>query len=477
MLKLKNSDVNDMVTAVETYKSTVENTFYNLYKNIYKLSKTNNFRGKTADTYKSYLETVTINYLKAFLNIAGEASTVLKDIRKCYIDLEPKDKGRISSDTLESVRDELEKRKESFEHLVSEIEKINSVAANYISVKALNNGDIDDEFNSLIQETANIDTELENADRDALKLADSFLDHINELKYSIDTIQEEYHVNGRIQADKVGEIKVQGWYKDEIDTGLKAKLAEDPFAYEANGGAVYEDQWAAGLTSDIYGKAGYTVWGRQYSYGRDKNIFTGDISGKGAGAYINGQFTDYLKGNIDASALNGSASGKLGWNDKYKGFNAKGQVALVEGNASAVLGTDNFNGYVKASASALSAKGNVAFEFEEDGFDVGFGGKLSLGEAKASIGTSLLSVPASEENKTSKTYANGKIKTSKETSVLSGSIGVKATAGVSADLEISGKKVAEVGPININAVSLKASAALLLGVDIDVTIPLPSIDW
>ena len=47
----------------------------------------------------------------------------------------------------------------------------------------------------------------------------------------------------------------------------------------------------------------------------------------------------------------------------------------------------------------------------------------------------------------------------------------------SANLEMSSKKVAEIGPINVNAVSLKASAALLVGVDIDVTIPLPSIDW
>ena len=108
---------------------------------------------------------------------------------------------------------------------------------------------------------------------------------------------------------------------------------------------------------------------------------------------------------------------------------------------------------------------------------MGFGGKLSFEEAKASIGTSLLSVPASEENKSSKEYAGGKIKTSKETSVLAGSIGVKATAGASANLEMSSKKVAEIGPINVNAVSLKASAALLVGVDIDVTIPLPSIDW
>ena len=212
MVKLKNSDNNDMVTAVDTYQVTVENTFYNLYKNIYKLSKTNNFRGETADKYKAYLETVTINYLKAFLNIAGEASTVLKDIRKCYIDLEPKDKGRISSDTLESVRDELEKRKESFEHLVSEIEKINSV-------------------------------------------------------------------------------------------------------------------------------------------------------------------------------------------------------------------------------------------------------------------------PANEENKHEKTYLDGKVKGSSEISLLSSNLSLKATAGVSADLEVSGKKVAEIGPININAVNIKAGAAFLVGMDIDLTIPLPSIDW
>ena len=477
MLKLKNSDVNDMVTAVETYKSTVENTFYNLYKNIYKLSKTNNFRGKTADTYKSYLETVTINYLKAFLNIADEATTVLKDINKYYTSLESEDIGVISSDTLETVKNDLQSKKEAFDKLVSEIEEVNNDASSYISVRALNNKNIDCDFDDLKQEISNIDTELENADRDALKLAESFLERISALKYSIDTIQKEYHVNGRIQADKVEEIKVQGWYKDEIDTGLKAKLAEDPFAYEANGGAVYEDQWAAGLTSDIYGKAGYTVWGRQYSYGRDKNIFTGDISGKGAGAYINGQFTDYLKGNIDASALNGSASGKLGWNDKYKGFNAKGQASVVEANISAVLGTDDFNGYGKISVSALSANGNVTCEFEDDGFDVGFGGSASKGEVKATIGTSLFSVPANEENKHEKTYLDGKVKGSSEISLLSSNLSLKATAGVSADLEVSGKKVAEIGPININAVNIKAGAAFLVGMDIDLTIPLPSIDW
>lgn len=477
MLKLKNSDVNDMVTAVETYKSTVENTFYNLYKNIYKLSKTNNFMGKTADTYKSYLETVTINYLKAFLNIADEAINVLKDIKKSYTSLEPEDIGVISSDTLEAVKNDLQSKKEAFDKLVSEIEEVNNDASSYISVRALNNKNIDSDFDDLKQEISNIDTELENADRDALKLAESFLERISALKYSIDTIQKEYHVNGRIQADKVEEIKVQGWYKDEVDTGLKDKLAKDPFVYDANGAAIYQDQWGAGLTSDVYGKAGYTVVGGQYSYGREGNKLTGDISGKGAGAYINGQITDFFKLNLDAAAATGSASGKLGWDDKYKGFNANGQVTLIEGNASAVLGTDNFNGYIKASASALAASGNVAFEFEEDGFDVGFGGEATLGEAKASIGTSLLSVPASEENKTSKKYANDKIETSKETSVLAGSIGVKATAGASANLEVSGKKVAKLGPINVNAVSVKASAALLLGVDIDVTIPLPSIDW
>ncbi|SUY64587.1 Uncharacterised protein [Clostridium sporogenes] len=215
--------------------------------------------------------------------------------------------------------------------------------------------------------------------------------------------------------------------------------------------------------------------GGEYNRTKNKGVISGDLTASLFNGYENAQVTKYAKQNANISLGNLSLSGKAGLSKDFAGIQAKGSIAAIDSNASAVLGTDKFNGYIKGNATALSAGGyaNCFYKASNGDFDIGIGGKASAAEASVTVGTSILSVPG---NKESNEYAGGKVKVSKSTSLLGLSFTGKAGESVSADFDLSNTRVLDFGKINVNAIHLKLGGCIGLGADVNVTVPVPIID-
>ena len=143
--------------------------------------------------------------------------------------------------------------------------------------------------------------------------------------------------------------------------------------------------------------------------------------------------------------------------DKIK-LHQKGDVSLAKADGSFVLGTDNFNGYIKGNAELLSASGHAEFEFENDRFAIGLGGEATGVNVSYSAGVSFLEY----DNSGDKGNLFG----------IQG--GPKLDARVSANFSLSGEKAMNFGPVDINAVNLKLGDSLGLGFDLDLTLPIPT---
>ncbi|WP_143318377.1 T7SS effector LXG polymorphic toxin [Clostridium sp. HBUAS56017] len=474
MARLVNSNVTEMLNQVNQYKKIVEDTFYEHYKNIYELTQTNNFRGDGATAYKEYLIKVTVNYINAFMNIAAEVSTTFEKMHNSYIALESSETGSIDAETLDNVKEGLNGKNEEFQSLAAEVEALNDEASNYISVESLNTSDVVETYSGLDSELCKINDELTEVDSNCLTEANNLLDRINELMYQLKAVANNYHYDNKINADKVKEISVQTWYKEEKADNLNIKLKEDPFYYSADAKYLSENQWARGIASDTYIYGGYTAFGGQYNANYNKGVGSVDASGSLFNVYENAQLTDYLKQKASLSLGSAAATGKIGFTDDYSGFQAKGSVSVVDANYSTVLGTDTFNGYVKANATALSAGGYVNDYVKSNGdFDFGIGGKATGAEASGTVGTSILTVPGNTEKNE---YAGGKVKVSTSTSLLS--LGVKGKIGLSAsaDADVSNTQVLDYKGVNVNAVHVKLGGCLGLGAEVDATIPVVTFD-
>lgn len=475
MTRLVNKSVTDILNDVNQYKKTIQDAFYEHYKNTYILTESNSFRGKGSDAYKDYLKVVTINYINAFINITEEVLKTFEKIKSNYTSLESFDNGSLDTDTLENVRGSLNNSNEHFQLLASSIESLNMEASNYIVVENLNTKEILDTYSSIDNEFSCIYDELTDVDSTSLQEANNLMDRIDELTYQLKSIANNYHQDNKILKDKVKEITMEKWYKVEPIKNLDKMLSEDPFSYEATANYKSEGQWDKGYATDTFIYTGCSNLGNEYNTTRNKGVISGNLKASIFNGYENLQITDYAKQCAGISVLPVELSGKAGFSKEYLGFGLKGSVAVVDANASAVLGTDNFNGYIKGSATALSAGGYANFNFKPSNsdFDIGIGGKASAVGASVTMGTSILSVPG---NAVSKEYAGGNIKVSKSTSLLGYSVTAKAGASVSADFDISSTRVLDFGKMNINAIHLKLGGTLGLGADVDVTFPMPIID-
>jgi hypothetical protein len=473
--RLVNSNVAEILSQVNQYKKTVQDAFYEQYKNIFILTQTNNFRGEGADAYKEYLLSVTINYINTFINISEQVSAAIEKMHSSYIALENSEQGSIDTSTVEEVRRNLNSKNEKFQYLVEEIDELNREAAQYISVRGLNSSDISATYSNIDTELYNICDDLTKADEAALKEANNLFEEINELANQLKTIANDYHKDKKISADMVKDIPSQQWYKTESNKNLSLLMKEDPFFYSANAKYRSEGQWAAAITTNFYAYAGYSALGGAYNANLRNGVASLDANASGFNAYGTVQMTQYFKQNANISLGTAAFNGKIGASKDYVGLQAKGSVAAADLNYSAVLGTDKFNGYVKANATALSASGYTSCYVNPSNgnFDLGIGGKATVGEASVSLGTTFITVPG---HSNSGSFAGGKVKVSNSTSLLAASVKGKVGGGVSADFDISSTDVIDFGPINVNALHVKLGGSLGLGADVDVTIPIPTID-
>ncbi|WP_426350409.1 T7SS effector LXG polymorphic toxin [Alloiococcus sp. CFN-8] len=462
-LFLDNNKVVSLYEKTKSYETTVLDALYAQYKNTYKISLSNHFRGDAADSFKNYITDGAINIITGMMDVSSEMTMIIQSFTETFSQYESAQEGKVSEDALDYIDKSLKDKKSTFRSAESELNAALREAAKYISVKALELDSVHSSYDKTKNNLKNIREDLYAADDEALKNAEQLMERIRELKDLIrNTMGHCYNDDGRIIPDNINNVKSQPWFSKSSNLALNLKLQEDPFAYSAGEVTVAEDQWAIGLTSDIYAYAGYAFLTASYEAGVEDG--TAFIKAKAAVLEANGsaQFTDYLKLGATAQALYAQGEAKAGFSEEYVGFSASGEAGVARIGGSAVLGTEDLNITAQAGAEVLTADGKVALEFEEDGqFAVGVDAGATAAEATVGLGGSILSY---EDQGTQKNLF---------------AVGAGVEAGVSADFALYAESntAFETSVVNINATSVKIKAQALLGVELNVTVPTPHFKW
>ncbi len=466
-LYLDNSTVISLYDQAKAYEATVQETFYSQYKTAFKISKSNYFRGPAADTFKDYITNGAINIISGFLDLSSDMSMFAQLFAEAFYQYENTHDGKVDEGALDYIGGILNSKEGTFESAESELNAVVNLAAQYINTENLSLGSVHTGYNETRRVIQKIRDDMYTLDDEALKSANEFLERIKTLRSLIEKMMSFcYNDDGRINTDNLPNIANQDWYEKTGNLTLYLLLEEDPFEYEAGTVTLAEDQWAAGLCSDIYAYAGYSFLTASGEAGVEDG--TAFAKGKAAVLTANGyaQFTDYLNASANVNVLYAEGDAKVGWSDKYKGFKVEAEVGVIQADGSVVLGSDDINAFVKGEVKVLCADGKAAFQFEEDGeFALGVDASASAASAGVKVGTSIFS------------YKNKDMATGKTDTLLGFS--AKATAGVKAGFALwaDSETAFESEYVNINATTVKIKAEVLLGLDLSVTVPTPYFKW
>jgi len=460
-----NKEIEQIVNDTSKYCESLKKALYEQFKVATCMTKSNNFRGGSADSYKQYIQDVSIYFIIIFLNVADEVSSTIQSINTIIRYYESDDKGIIGQDTVQAVSNKLNDKKRNFDLLMNDIQQINAKAAEFISLTRMSYDSVNNDFDTTKKNLEKVQNDFVDSDGRAFQQADKLMSRISELSTGISKIYNDYHnSNHRIDYNKVAQISKQAWYKPEPNTTLLKMWLVDPFIYEAGQGAVWEDQWAAGFSPEIYATVGASFLSGQYDVKYQDNVFTANAKGAVASGNVNAQLTDWVKFSANGYVLGGSGSFKAGWSDKYKGIKAEAEAAAAKASGSFKVGNENFNGFIKGDAEVLGANGYAVAEYQDkNDFDVGLGGKASLADASASAGFSFFGAKVN--------------KTGEKTNLLGLNVGVKADAGVSAGARVTSKNVYDGSVVDVNVVSIKVDLSALVGASVDVSVPEVTFGW
>ena len=466
-LYLKNNAVISLYDGAESYETTVQETLYSHYKTAYKISVSNHFRGDAADSFKNYITNGTINIISGFLDISSDMSMIIQLCAEAFYQYEMNHNGCVEEGTLDYINQVLNSKEETFEGARNELNTVLQLASKYISTKGLSLGSVNSGYTNARNTVKKVREDMYAVDDETLKSADELLTRIKELRTLIEkTMAFCYNDDGKINADNLNKIQSQDWFQTAGNITLYLLLQEDPFEYVAGEVTVAEDQWAAGLCSDVYAYAGYSFLTASGEAGVEDG--TAFAKGKAAVLKANGyaQFTDYLSAQANVNVLYAEGEAKAGWSDKYKGFKVEAEVGVIQADGSVVIGSDDLNAFIKGEVKVLCADGKAVFEFEDDGeFAIGVDASATLASASIKGGTTIFS------------YKNKDSATGETDTLLGFKVGAKADAGGSFALWAESETAIEMEYMNINATTVKIDAALLLGIDLSVTVPTPYFKW
>lgn len=466
-LYLKNDAIISLYDSTKAYETTVQESLYSQYKTAFKISKSNHFRGDAADSFKNYITNGTINIISGMLDISSDMSMIIQLFAEAFYQYEYSHDGRVEESTLDYINKTLNSKENIFENAKGELNEVLQLAVKYISTKDLSLGTVNTGYTEARNAVKKIREDLYAVDDEALKSANELLERINKLRTLIERMMTFcYNDDGKINADNLNKIQTQDWFQKAGNVTLYLMLEEDPFGYTAGEVTLSEDQWGAGLCSDIYAYAGYSLLTASGEAGVED--CTAFAKGKVAVLKANGyaQFTDYLRAQANVNVLYAEGDTKVGWSDDYIGFKVDGKVGVVKADGSIIIGTDDINAFVKGEVQVLCADGKAAFEFEDDGeFAIGVDASASAASADVKIGTSIFS------------YKNKDMATG-ETDTLLG-FNAKASAGVKTGFALwtDSKTAIESEYVNINATTVKIKAEVLLGLELSVTVPTPYFKW
>lgn len=449
-------------------QTAIEDVLYAHYKNAFKISNSAHFRGDAADAFKEYIRSGTINVLTGLMDIVAETTMMCQLLAEGFYGYEHSEQGVIDELVMDGIACSLTSREADFNSIKSEIRDVNDLSSRYITVKNVNTDAVNAQYKTTDQALTKIRTELYAVDEEAGKHVNDLYERIAALKDLLHNTMGICYKDEVINPDELHRLKTQSWYHQETNLTLYMKLLEDPFGYSAGETTLAEDQWAAGLCSDVYAYAGYSIWNASYEAGVEDGTVFGKA--KASIAETNGyaQLTEYLTGQANLKAGYAQADVKAGFSDDYVGFKVDAGVGLVKVDGSVVLGNENINGFIKGEGKVLCADGKVAFEFEDNGeFAVGVDASATLASAGIKGGVSLFSyIDRSDNSLTGQ---------KKEEFFLGFKAGAKVDAGGSFAVYVERKNAIEMEYFNIQTTRLKLDIGLGIGVDLDVTVP--TISW
>lgn len=467
-LNLKSASLLEMYNSVSGYETTVQTALYDQYKAAYKISLTNYMRGDAADAFKSYFTQGTINMIQGILDVSSEMTMIIQLITEAFYQFESASDGNISEPALDGIKDSLSGYKRTYDGMESELASVLSLASQYISTKALEFSTVDDSYSDVSGKIQQIRDDLYAVDDEALKSADELLTRINNLKSLISQTMGLCYKDGNFIPDNAANLSKQDWYSQQTNATLVLLLSEDPFEYEAGAVSVSEDQWAAGICSDVYAYAGYSFLSASYEAGMENgSIF---MNARASVFELNGyaQLTDYVRAEGEAKFLYGDIDTKAGAGEGYFGAHVEAEAGVIKVNGSFEVGTEEFYGYVKGDAQVLCADGKAAFEFEEDGqFAIGVDATATLASAEGEIGVSFLSYDVDD----------GKATEQKQDDLFKLKVGAELNGGGSFAVYSESKTAIEGEWFNINATSVKLKGSFLLGGGIEITVPTIHFKW
>lgn len=447
----------------KTYQTTVQDAFYAEYKTAFKISKSNHFRGDAADAFKNYVANGTVNIISGFLDLSSDLTMISQLLAETFYQYENSHSGRVEEAALDYIISTLNSKELTYEDARSELNEVMNLASQYIKTTKLSLDTVNTGYTNTRDALKKIREDMYTVDDEALAAVSEVLGRIEELHNLIKQMMSFcYHDDGSINANNLPKLQNQPWFQTTGNVTLYLMMQEDPFEYCAGEVTLSEDQWAAGLCSDIYAYAGYSFLSASGEAGVEDG--TAFAKGKAAVLQANGyaQFTDYLRASAKLNVLYAEGDAKIGFSEDYMGFKVDAEVGVINVEGSVILGTDEVNAFVKGDAKVLCADGKAAFEFEDDGeFAIGVDGSATLASASVKGGVSILS------------FKNKDTATGETESLLGFKVGAKASAGGSFALWAESETAIEMEYMNINATTVKIDAAVLLGIDLSITVPTP----
>lgn len=475
MVLLNNEEIEHLATQATDQASALEELFYTQYKSAYVLTETTSFKGAAADSYKQYIQLSTIHHINKFMNILEEIKTAINEIKGIYLGFESDSKGKVATDDLETAEQSVAREQRNVSAITDRVETLNTQAAEYIPVTDAQSNSLETDFQAVLVFLTDTAYELSETDDTALATAETIYERIQDLTNSINNISENYYDSqGAIALDRVGNIANEPWYETEPTTAIDNKLVEDPFFYTADSQAVSEEQWAAGLATDTYASAGYTL----PNYGYEAGVDNGVYSATGDASLFEGEARAEFGGIAEASVVgrgayaNGTAEfGSLVGESDKRGIHLDGEVGAANVQGEARLGNDLINAEATAGAEGLTTDGAVSAMFEDqNNYAVGLKGKATAGDVSAGVGMSFFDIDVE-----GKDQAGEKINERASLLGFDFEASAGASAGVAAYLET--QHVAKLGPLNLNATSFEIGGKLGLGLNLKVNVPTPTFDF
>ncbi|MCD8299911.1 MAG: LXG domain-containing protein [Clostridiales bacterium] len=467
-LYLKSASLLDMYNAVKSYETTVQDALYEQYKAAYKISLTTHMRGDAADAFKTYFSQGTINILQGVLDVSSEMTMIIQFINELFFQLESANNGVVKESTLDTVKTQLNSKKNTYDGIKSELTSITRKASQYISTVSLGLDSVDDGYTGVSNKIRQIRNDLYSADSEALTSAKELMTRITSLRNQLSNTMGLCYKDGNFLPENIGSLSSQSWYETQTNATLALLLEEDPFEYEADSVTVKEDQWASGLCSDVYAYAGYSWLTAYYEMGRED----GSVYLKAGAAVLEtsayAQLTDYIRARAEAKGCYANVDAKAGVGDGYFGAHINSEVGEAAVTGSVVLGSEDFNGYVYFNAKLLCANEKAAFEFDSKTgeYAVGVDASAKFASVSTEMGLGFLSYKVNPGTATSEKKDLFKIAVTPEAS-----IGAGFAAYSTSEVAI------ETDAFNINATNIKLGLEAFGGGSLTITVPTLYIKW